>query len=565
MSEPISPEPVETTDTAAVENLLRVLVKGLRAIQLYLPNNPIYQKAVSNVRTAFEPVWEELTELELRVTETDFVWDDAVVYTQPTKADSVAWLLHKDGIRTLTLLPGVEEDEISRFLEVLQKAANLPKDAADDMLTLLWEEDFQRIRYTALELSEEGVRPLEPSESGWRGTGTPDPDQVRRQVQQDVREAESSAIVSVEDFDSTLYFLDEGEIAHLKQALEREYSQDLRGNVLSMVFDLIELQTFTAVRSELLSIGENFVPYLLGVGDFRSVAYLLRELRVLLQRSRELIPEHRRQLEELPAKLSQPEALGQLLQSLDEAVVHPSEGDLGELFSELRPEALMGVVEWLPRLSNERVRGLLEAAAQRLASAHPDQLVKALESDDDVVLLQTIRLVTLIKLPPLVPAVGRLLKHKNPEVRRGVAAALAAIGSPSALKELERAIADPDRDVRISAVRTLGERGHRGAFARIESAVKGRTLRGADLTEKSAFFEAYGRLAGESGIAPLKGMLSGKGVLRRKGDPETRACAAMALGKIVEADARTVLEGAAKGEKDPLVRNAINKALQERA
>ncbi len=129
---------------------------------------------------------------------------------------------------------------------------------------------------------------------------------------------------------------------------------------------------------------------------------------------------------------------------------------------------------------------------------------------------------------------------------------------------MERAIEDDDRDVRISAARTLSERGYRGAFARIDSAIRGRALRTADLTEKTAFFEAYGRLAGKGGITYLRAMLLGKGLLRKKEDPETRACAAMALGTIREAAARDVLSEAASREKDPLVKNAINKALQER-
>ncbi len=555
----------QVVDSAAVENLILVLTKGLRAIQLYLPNNPIYQKAVDNVRAAFAPVWEEVSELELHVTETNFLWEDVVVYTQPSKADSFAWLFYKDGVRTVTLLPGVENEEIVRFLEVIQKAAALPTDATDDLLTLLWEEDFLRIRHTALELDDGSAPALEPSASGWRAGTPPEAEQVRQQIVQEAQQATAAqGIVSLEDFDSTLYFLDDGEIAHIKSELEREYGQDLRGNVLAMLFDLLELQTFTAVRSELISITENFIPYLLGVGDFRSVAYVLRELKAVLERARELIREHERQLSELPARLSQPEALGQLLQSLDEAVVHPSEEELGDLFGELRPEALTSVLQWLPRLANQRVRGILERAAHRLAASHPDQLTKALDTEDEAVLLQTIRIIGQLHSPPLVPVVGRLLKHKNSHVRREVVAALAAIGSPSAMKEMECAIDDPDRDVRISAARTLSERGHRGAFARVDSAIRGRALRAADLTEKTAFFEAYGRLAGDGGISNLRAMLLGKGLLRKKEDPETRACAAMALGTMREAAARDVLIEAASREKDPLVKNAINRALQGR-
>jgi len=330
----------------------------------------------------------------------------------------------------------------------------------------------------------------------------------------------------------------------------------------SRVFDLLELQTFSTVRAELISIIEHFIPYLLGVGDFQSVANLLAEIRVILERARELLPEQRRQLEELPARLSQPEAVGQLLQSLDEAVVHPSEDQLTRLFGELRGEAFESVLQWLPRLQTARVRELLEMAAQRLVETHPDMVVQLLESSDEPVLLETLTLVARVKSPTFVPALGQLFASESVEVRRRATTALAAVASPGAMKQLERAIDDADRDVRIGAVRVLAERGHRGALEKVSQAVMGKTLRVADLTEKTVFFEAYGRLAGDEGIELLKAMLSGRGLLRRREDPETRACAAMALGKIGGEEAKSTLEEA-RADKDPLVRNAINRALRE--
>jgi len=559
---------LETTgqevDTAAVENLMQVLVKGLRALQLYLPNNPIYQKAAENIRVAFEPVWEECAELNLLVTESEFKWEDEVVLSQPDRADSVPWVLFKDGLRLLTLSPGIQDEEIVQLLDVIHKARGLTGDSDDDLLTLLWEQDFQCVRYVTIELGEEGVQPLEPSESGFGGPEGPSDEDLKQQVAEDAAQPDPSpTIVSMEDFDATLYFLDDDELKYIESEIEREYSQDLRGSVLALVFDRLELQTFAAVRTELISILENFIPYLLGASDFRSVAYILSELKVILERARELLPEHRRQLEELPARLSQPDAIGQLMQSLDEAVVHPTEEELAGLFSELRAEALNGVLEWLPQLSNQRVKDLLENAAQRLVQAHPEQVASTLESENEEVLLGVLRLISGLKLPTFVPALGGLLTHDNPAVRGGAASALAAIGSPGAMKQLERAIDDSDRDVRVAAVRVLSEGGHRGAFGRIESAVIGKTLKHADLTEKKAFFQAYGLLAGTDGLGPLKPMVKSKGLLKRKEEPETRACAAMALGKIGGEEAREILQAALKEEKEPLVRNAINGALRE--
>jgi hypothetical protein len=333
--------------------------------------------------------------------------------------------------------------------------------------------------------------------------------------------------------------------------------------VIAILLDLFELQSFSTVRAEILSIVENFIPYLLGVGDFRSVAYVLREIQVVLERARETTPEHRTALEGLPDRLSEPDSIAQLLQSLDEAVVHPTEEDLSALFRALRPEALETVLAWMPRLTNERVRELLQQAIHRLASAHPEELAKALGSEEPAVVLETVRLAGRLRLPPVVPALGGILIREMPaEVKAATVDALAAIGTPGAMQQLERAISDANRDVRVAAVRVLGQRGHRAALPRLEQMITGKSLKGAELSEKTAFFEAYGMLAGEAGVRTLAPFLSQGGFLKKKEDPETRACVAMALGKIGTAEAQELLTRTAQ-EKDPLVRAAANRALRE--
>src|SRR5438046_8855900 len=72
-----------------------------------------------------------------------------------------------------------------------------------------------------------------------------------------------------------------------------------------------------------------------------------------------------------------------------------------------------------------------------------------------------------------------------------VVEALTQIASPSAMRLLEKAIDDGDRDVRIAAVRFLGSRGYRKAAARIEEMVKGYKIREADRTEKKTLYETF--------------------------------------------------------------------------
>src|SRR5256712_5521457 len=437
---------------------MQVVSKGIRATQLYLPNNPVDQRAEDDIRAALRQIWAAADGFAVDVGETEIRWEDAVVYSQETRSESIAWTLFKDGVRSLTFKPGIEDVEIVRFLGVLQQAKGLQADAPDDLLTLLWAQDFQFISYTFRELASENAVPIE---AGATIPTTP-PTQVRRLVEEEAP-PKREGLVSIEDFDTTLYFLEDKEIAYLKKDVEREYAQDLRRNELAMLFDLLELQTYGTVRAELISILENFIPYLLGAADFRSVAFILRDTRVILQRARELIPEHRQTLEGLPARLSQREALSQLIQSLDEATVHPTEEELGELFQELGADALATLVGWIPRLNNERVRELVHGAAARLAQANAAEVLKALASEDTAAQLEMVKLAGRLKLPGAPDGMEPLLESNDRTLKLAVVDALTAIASPSAMRLLEQAIDDPDRDVRIAAVRFLASRGYRNA------------------------------------------------------------------------------------------------------
>src|SRR6185503_6257702 len=86
---------------SVVEEMLKTVVKALRAFQMYLPNNPIYQKAQANIIEGFRPIWEVFDELVLQIVETDFHWEDQTVYHQPSKNESLAWTLYKDGMRVV--------------------------------------------------------------------------------------------------------------------------------------------------------------------------------------------------------------------------------------------------------------------------------------------------------------------------------------------------------------------------------------------------------------------------------------------------------------------------------
>jgi hypothetical protein len=555
-----------TTDTeqreppfapAIVEAWLLALSKAVRAHQLYLPNNPVYQRAIEQVRVAFRTLWAETDEITLVITESELKWEGCVVASETTKSESLAWLLYKDGLRELTLIRGFEGDELDRLLALLQRVKRAAPDE-DDLLTLLWEQDFVNLRYRFVEPAPEGIGEIETGEAYGE----------ERQV--DVRAAEAAAeqeqpqapgIVSMKEFDSTVYFLDENELEFVRNALHDEYQEHLPRNVLCVLFDLFERQADDGVREEIIETLQHLMLHFLAAGDYQAVAFLVRESRAACETAVDLHHRHREGMQKVPERLGSPEVLGQLLQTIADSTSPPEPDELDALFEVLGGAAMETVLRWTVHLPNGVLRTALERASTRLAASSVNELVRIIGLPDKEVALEAARRAGELRSPGAVAALGRLLGTNDATARLVAAQALAEIASPGALQHLERAIEDPDREVRIVAVRTLGAKGHRAALPKLEGQVKGSDLKDGDLTEKMVFYEAYGALAGERAVSHLDGTLNGRGLFGRREDAETRACAAMALGRIGSAAAMDALRKAAQ-DKEMIVRNAVQKALR---
>ena len=541
-----------------VSELIQAMVKALRAFQMYMPNNPIYQRAIQNVRTALNPIWAATDELVLQVGESDLLWEQQSVYHQINKSESVAWSLFKDGMRELTIYKGAEAEELPRLLATINKARFLPADAGDDLLTLLWALEFEQIKYRFIDFFAEGGGEM-PGPSGPAG-GTGTAEQRKAAVAEEVPER-PKGLIELDEIDSTLYFLDEAEIGYLAGELEQEYKRDVRGSALNVLFDLMETQAEGNVRDEVLGVLEQLFPNLLTSRDFRSAASVLRESKLLKERAANLRLEQTQRLEGFVTRLSEPTIVGQVLQSLDEASGLGLDEDAAGLLRELRTSALEPLVSWLPNLSSAPLRKMLEDVVDKLASSSITEVQRLLRQSDSPALMGIVAICGRLQLHHAVPGFTDVIAHADPAVRLAAVQTLSQLGTPGALTLLDRAMDDPDRSVRLAAVRGVGTRGYKGALKRIEVVVLGKQSRAIDLTEKMAFFEAYGAIAGATGLKALSTILFQRGLIKMKESPETRACAAVALGRIKTPEARDLLQRAAD-DKELVVRNAVNRALR---
>jgi hypothetical protein len=555
---------------AEIGELFVVLSKALRAHQLYDENNPVYQRFVSQLAQALRRLWQDMDRLHVHVEEDRLLWMGEQVYRSTSRTDSLAFLLYKDGIRDFTFHQGLEEHELTDLLLVLNRARDLRPDG-DDLLTVLWEKDLQYFTYSYIDLLAEGAY-LPSAGEGYGGdfqdiihaelnTGPEDLAAAQQGAEAEQGEMGGAGVVSAEDFNPTLYSLDPLDMQRIRSEIDLEMKRDLRGDVLAALFDRVEEPRFPQRQHEILEVFRALLPNLLSRGALRAAGSIIEEIARLLAAENALAPQQRALAEEILDELSGSGSIGELIKALEDGTITPDPVELAALLRHLRAGALRTLLRGVEGVEDKKVKAIIQEAVKSIGRKYFEELIDCLASDDPVVVVGACRLAGKIQLAEAAPLVARLVNHENPSVRLAAVESALDLKASTAATALQEALNDSDRGVRIAAARALGALRYRPAAPAFRRVMEGKAIRAADISEQIAFFESYGLIQDSGGVRFLDGLLNGRGFLGRKETGEIRACAALGLGKIGTPEAMAALEKA-RGEEDPVVRSAVNRALR---
>jgi hypothetical protein len=559
----------DALDSASVDVVLGALSKALRAFHMYEDNNPVFHRFRDSLREEFRALWSKTDLLELTVHEEGFGYGGHV-YKVGTGRDAMAFAFYKDGIRYLKFMPGFE-DEVGAFLEAVRRARQSENDA-NDMISVLWEEDFASFQYGYVDLLGEGATPADRelgpntrlSDEGLKLDLSLDPAEDGSEQNGAAAASGVAAGLSRDDFDDTLYFLDPAELEEVKEQLEQEMGRDLRRDVLNALFDRLEEKGRAERQDEIMGILDQLLPLFLSRGEMRNAARILEELGNVLSGEPGANASLAERVQGIFKRLGDPKVLEQFVQALEDGAVSPDSEEVSLFFSRLQPEALPVLVRFAEMTGTPSVAARLASAIDGLASRHPAAVEALLGSDDPVLVKGAARTAGRSRLSQSVRALHTAMVRADREVRLAVVEALVAIRTTPALQALVTVLDDDDREVRIAAARALGAVRFVSAREPLAAALDDRRLKDADLTEKMVFYEAYGAVGGAAAVERLDHVLNDKGFLGRRAPSELRACAALGLGKVGTPAARAALEKR-RADEDLVVRNAVLRALSAEA
>lgn len=556
-----------------VAEFVQLLVKTVRAHQIYDTANPVYQRFLATLREHLGGIWSRVEVLHLRVEDHGFEWQQQPIDSGEGK-ENLAFLFYKDGIRSVSFMPGFE-DEVARFLDVMHKARHMSRDS-EDLITLLWESDFDGFRYDFVDQLAQGLEIPEGGLGLTEGLPTEVYQQEIQAAEEPGAEEETTAqagaaapppapmegIVRPENFQETLFFLDESELRVLQQEVRREMERDLKTDVLNALFDRLE-DADEERQAEVLDILQQLLPSLLIRGDMTSASRILVELSDLLEKPGLLEGPRREHAHALFEELSRPESVDQLVRALEDGVLQPDAQELGVFFTHLRPSALPLLMAATRRPEREDVRRRIEAGVDAIAGQNPAAALELLEAELPDVAAAAAAMAARLRLEESAPGLARLMERPETDVRLAAIQAALALHTSATLNIVLMGLEDESREVRMEAARGLAEYRYQPARARLEQVIRERVSKDADRTERVLFYEAYAQVGGPDAVPYLDSVLNGRRLGMRQAT-ELRACAARALGLIPAPNARAALQQAAS-DKDVVVRNEVSRALRQEA
>ena len=515
--------------------LMLQFVKTAKTVRLYLANNSMRQKFITDLFERFELYLRAHGALRLKVRQHAFAIDGEVVYEQEGRQDNLAFRCYVDGITELTFQEGLELSELVQFLEVVGSDLD-PNAMDDDLVSLLWKRDLPHITTVVVDDLPEQPDIL--------------PDQVELKapdLQSMVRqEAASLPPAAFEgpkrlEHPMVIFKLTEEEIQQLKQQVAKEQQRDAVAQLLDILSVMLEIELDETSFGEILEIMEKLVDLFLERGDLYRAASCAATVRQLYDHPPQQAEAFKSSLHQFLMRLGTPERLEKLAAVLnkEKTLDAPS---LTAFIQAMAPQALGPLSDLLGTVAVMKTRKVICDAMVPLGRDHLDVLAGRLKDDRWFVVRNLIYVMGRIGGVKVIDHLAPLIRHPEPRVRKEVIKILDGMDAEKVIDVLLESLRDAESSVRIMAMRALARRKTPRVLEPLTAIIEERHFAAKDISEKLEAFVALGSSGRPEALAILKQYLKGSSWWRRSEHEQLCWCAAYALKQMGTDEAIALLE-----------------------
>jgi hypothetical protein len=571
---------MEEERAAAAKDLIQSIRKSKKLLQIYPPNNAIYRAAVKEVCDLTHYYLDRYGDIVMEIRPEGLFVDSGEIYRGYDESDNFSLFLLKEGVREISILKGIESDEIEDFLRVIGIDFN-KKETVDDLLTVAWEEDFEHIKMVADELFS-AEDPAETADDSGRhagmasaagaacpdpaGTGEADMPSPNDTADERLRKARSDGLMDDEFPSYSAPDLDVAERATVMARMNQDQSERIAKLSEILVYLLLDGH-YRDKRERVAGHMRELIGYGIGCGLIDAVLAIVKRLKNLETRVGLIEPPAIGLIKGILLFCVSPAVISRIGSKLDTTKEIPEER-LREYVSYFGRDAVRPLIGLLKDLQTIHARHVVNNALIGIGAADIDALIEGLSAPHWYVVRNII--CVLRGIGNIAAAQRLMLKltgHEHPRVRLEALKSLQETGKDGVLQVITRRFDDESPVVRLGAIAVMGNiaREQPAAVTFIRKAIMDKigqkVFAERDFGEKKAFHEAL-VYAGDRAVEDhMLAALKSKGLFPGRKHIEAKACAAHYLGLSGSRAALPVLDALA-GAADPLLAEYSLRAAQ---
>jgi HEAT repeat protein len=533
------------------QNIVQEILKAKKQLKLYPANNPIYIKTIEDTFQRFDSFFELHDELTLKIKPNEIFFSNEKIYENPHKDDNFALFFFKDGVREVTFIKGFTRKEFEDFMTILYTdfenvAVN------DDIVTLLWEKNFEHIKYIADEsflLDEEEDKQQRFYEN------------VKDKLysDEDLMKAYYDGRKAVEEKPNITIKLTDLDLQYISQDIEEEKRPKI-DKVLKILIEILHLWKDKGFFSETVDFMSNALLFCVRSGDFGRAESIVRSVKSVLEKSA-LDKDKERTLNKIFTFINSESFIREIGSAVDQER-DVEEEQLKAFIKNMDRSAVPVFMQLLGEMQTIKGRRLLIEVLAILGKLDIDAIVKGLYDDRWYVVRNVILILGKIADRTAFQHLVNILSHPEERVRKEIIKVMGDIESFNILPHLKKTLGDPETSVRMTAVRTLGSVRSEGAKKILLEEISKKAFLPKDFSEKKEFYEAITHWDDQDIKEFLRARLDKKGFWRKTRHYEARACAAYAIGLMGDRDAIPSLQKA-QGSKNKILQKFSASALKQ--
>lgn len=534
-------------------DLINFIDKAVKAIKMYLPNNPQHKLFLGKVVGKFIEFFSFNPELRIEISRNELKSEGEIIYQSDDRSGSLAFVLFKDGLREIVITSGIDESEITGFIYGFNR--DFTKEyLEDDLVTYFWEQNFRHIRYSATEDYLDEFLPQDISMAPNRtracveksGIVEMDGEDIKGLITEEGTAGEESGVVLREAHLRKTAITETDEVKdRLRELVRKDAERYFFPFLREAVLNILKMEKDSQSVADLVDLLRKILELEISRGNLTAAVDYLGNIADLARGGIEYGELAAGSAQSLMQYISGEEFIGNVLGGAIIAFPDLDPDYIAQFVGEMPPASARNLLGLFEKIESMKARKAVCRGLALLAKEDINMISEGLDDDRWYVVRNTVFVLGMIQNSDATLYLKKALSHPDSRVRKEVIKAVFNLESADIDDYVINMLDDPDEKMRIYSLKNITPRlGSRVRTKLLEMAFDNAFKRKGG-EEKKQLYRALVRAGGEEGMVFLEKFLLKKAFFKKDLLREQR-WVVEALGASGSAAAQTVLSSAEK-------------------